>query len=40
VEVFIKMGGAVGQTGTLVADERCGCGFVLKAGTFETEYES
>ena len=39
VEVFVKMGGAPGQTGTLVADETCDCGFVLKAGTFEEHYE-
>lgn len=39
VEVFVKMGGAPGQTGTLVADEICGCGFVLKAGSYESEYE-
>ena len=30
VEVFIKMGGEVGKTGTLVSDERCGCGFLLR----------
>lgn len=40
VEVFVKMGGPIGQTGTLVADETCGCGFVLKAGSRETEYET
>ena len=39
VDVFIKMGGEVGKTGTLVSDEICTCGFVLKTGTFETEYE-
>ena len=39
VEVFVKMGGAVGQTGTLVADEICDCGYVLKMGSYETEYE-
>ena len=38
VEVFIKMGGAPGQTGTLVADEICDCGFCLRAGTRETDY--
>ena len=38
VEVFIKMGGVVGQTGTLVSDEICACGGVLKAGTYEGEY--
>ena len=39
VEVFIKMGGAPGQTGTLVSDERCSCGQLLPAGSYETDYE-
>lgn len=39
VDVFIKMGGEVGKTGTLVSDETCPCGYVLKAGTYEKEYE-
>ncbi len=39
VEVFVKMGGSPGQTGTLVSDETCDCGCVLKAGTFEEHYE-
>ena len=39
VEVFVKMGGAIGKTGTLVADETCPCGYVLRAGSYETEYE-
>ena len=26
VEVFIKMGGPAGQTGTLASDEKCTCG--------------
>ena len=38
VEVFVKMGGAPGQTGTLVADEVCDCGFVLPAGSPESSY--
>lgn len=38
VDVFVKMGGNVGQTGTLVSDEICTCGNVLKAGTYETEF--
>ena len=38
VEVFVKMGGAIGETGTLVADETCDCGHVLAAGTYLTEY--
>lgn len=39
VEVFVKMGGAPGQTGTLVADEVCDCGHVLKAGSYASDYE-
>jgi uncharacterized Fe-S center protein len=34
VEVFVKMGGAVGQTGTLAADEVCSCGYVFAAGSY------
>lgn len=40
VEVFVKMGGAIGQTGTLASDEECACGFVLPAGSFEKDYKS
>ena len=39
VEVFVKLGGAPGQTGTLVEAETCECGFVLAAGTYESDYE-
>ena len=39
VDVFVKMGGSPGQTGTLVADETCSCGYVLKMGTYESDYE-
>ena len=39
VEVFIIMGGAFGKTGTLAADERCECGYVLPQGSYETDYE-
>ena len=39
VEVFVKMGGAVGETGTLHTDETCACGYVLPAGSYETDYE-
>jgi hypothetical protein len=39
VEVFVQMGGAIGKTGTLVADEVCACGHILPAGSFETDYE-
>ena len=38
VEVFVKMGGAPGQTGTLVADETCVCGCILPAGSSESSY--
>lgn len=40
VEVFVQMGGAIGKTGTLVADEHCGCGYCLEAGTAETDYNT
>lgn len=39
VDVFVIMGGRPGQTGTLYSDEICTCGFVLKAGTYEKDYE-
>ena len=39
VEVFVIMGGAIGKTGTLATDEACGCGHVLRAGSYETDYE-
>ena len=39
VEVFVRMGGPIGKTGTLVSDESCACGCVLPAGSYETEYE-
>lgn len=39
VEVFVKMGGAIGQTGTLVNDEICTCGNILPAGSYESDYE-
>lgn len=40
VEVFVKMDGKAGQTGTLASDEKCpGCGKILEAGTYLTDYE-
>ena len=39
VEVFVKMGGAPGQTGTLIADEIWVCGCLLPAGSYEKDYE-
>lgn len=39
VEVFVKMGGAPGQMGTLVSSEVCACGRVLTAGSYLSEYE-
>ena len=38
-DVFIRMGGRPGETGTLVSEETCGCGYVFAAGTYETDYE-
>lgn len=40
VEVFIKMGGAIGETGTLISDEACECGHILPAGSSERDYET
>ena len=39
VEVFLLMGGQPGKTGTLAASERCACGYVLPAGSYESDYE-
>ncbi|MBQ3302306.1 MAG: hypothetical protein IJH04_09245 [Eggerthellaceae bacterium] len=40
IEVFVRMGGQVGQAGTLAADETCEkCGYVVKADTNISEYE-
>lgn len=38
VEVFVKMGGAPGQTGTLVSDESCVCGQLLPASSYVSDY--
>ena len=40
VEVFVRLGGRPGETGRLISDEKCGCGFVLQEGTCESDYES
>ena len=32
-EVFVKMGGSPSETGRIVSDERCACGYVIEAGT-------
>ena len=39
VDVFVRMGGPIGKTGTLVSSETCVCGHVLPAGSYETDYE-
>ena len=39
VEVFVQLGGRPGQTCTLVADEKCDCGYTLTAGSYLTDYE-
>ena len=39
VDVFVLMGGPIGKTGTLATDEYCTCGCLLKAGSYETDYE-
>ena len=40
VDVFIRMGGDVGMTGTLASNEACECGHVLPEGSYETDYET
>lgn len=41
MEVFVKMGGGVTETGRLVSDESCPkCGFVAQAGTPLFDYET
>lgn len=40
VDVFIRMGGDVGMTGTLASNEVCECGHVLPEGSYETDYET
>lgn len=37
LEIFVKMGSQM--TGTLVADERCACGYLLPMGSFAEDYE-
>ena len=39
VEVFVKMGGAIGETGTLKSEETCACGHVLPEGSYLTDYD-
>ena len=39
VEVFVLMGGRPGQTGTLASDEKCACGYILPAGSYENDYD-
>ena len=39
VEVFVLMCGPVGKTGTLASSETCPCGYILPAGSYETDYE-
>lgn len=38
-DVFVKLDGAPGQTGTLVSTERCVCGYVLPEGSFLEDYD-
>ena len=40
IEVFVRMGGGVGQTGRVVSDEKClSCGYVVETGRAATEFE-
>ena len=40
VDIFVHMNGGPGTIGTLTSDETCVCGYVLHAGTPETQVES
>ena len=39
LEVFIKMGGSIGETGCTVSDEICSCGHMIPSGTALTDLE-
>lgn len=39
MEVFVKMGGSIGETGCTVSDETCCCGYTVSGGTALTELE-
>ena len=39
VDVFVIMGGAPGETGTLKSEETCACGRVLPEGSYLTDYD-
>ncbi len=39
LEVFVRMGGAIGETGTMASDETCEeCGAMIPAGSHLTDY--
>ncbi len=40
MEVFVRLGGRIGETGCTVSDETCGCGCVIPSGTALTELET
>ena len=39
VDVFVRMGGRPGETGTVVHDEACDCGYVIRSGTALADLE-
>lgn len=39
LEVFVKMGGSISETGRIVSDEICPCGNVIAAGTSLSDLE-
>ena len=39
LEVFVKMGGRIGETGCTVSDEKCSCGYTIPSGTALTDLE-
>ena len=40
LEVFVRLGGNIGETGCTVSDEKCSCGYTIPAGTALTELEA
>ena len=39
VAVFVKMGGAIGETAMLTSNQKCTCGNILPTGSYESDYE-
>lgn len=39
LEVFVKMGGSPTETGRIISDEICQCGYIIESGTALEELE-